>query len=257
VWAWKERRVEMIRKYVDKLFIIFPFETEYFRRRGIEAIYEGNPIMDSIAQTLDALPSKEQFCAENGLDERPIVALLAGSRKNEIKKNLAFMVALAKCHPEWQFVVAGVSWLDVKLYERFLEGSDVKFVTDKTYGLLKYASSAVVCSGTATLETALIGTPEVVCYRMDEFSYQVARCFVKIEFVSLVNIVMGREVVKELLQHDMTVQKASEELKAIMPLGSKHEKMKEDYRLLQEVIGGVGASDRFAARMVEIIKAEK
>ena len=257
VWAWKERRVEMIRKYVDKLFIIFPFETEYFRRRGIEAIYEGNPIMDSIAQTLEALPSKEQFCADNGLDERPIVALLAGSRKNEIKKNLAFMVALAKCHPEWQFVVAGVSWLDVKLYERFLEGSDVKFVTDKTYGLLKYASSAVVCSGTATLETALIGTPEVVCYRMDEFSYQVARCFVKIEFVSLVNIVMGREVVKELLQHDMTVQKASEELKAIMPLGSKHEKMKEDYRLLQEVIGGVGASDRFAARMVEIIKAEK
>lgn len=246
--------MEMIRKYVDKLFIIFPFETDYFRERGIEAIYEGNPIMDSIAQTLERLPSKEHFFAENGLDGRPVVALLAGSRRNEIKKNLRFMVSLAEAHPEWQFVVAGVSWLDPKLYQQFLEGSTVKFVTDKTYGLLKYASSAVVCSGTATLETALIDTPEVVCYRMDEFSYQVARIFVKIKFVSLVNIVMGREVVRELLQHDMTVAKASEELKAIMPGGEKYDKMKEDYAQLQEIIGGVGASDRFAARMVELLK---
>lgn len=257
VWAWKERRVEMIRKYVDRLFIIFPFEIEYFRKRGIDTIYEGNPIMDSIAQRLEMIPVKEEFFAQNGLDERPVVALLAGSRKNEIKKNLAFMVSLSKSHPEWQFVVAGVSWLDSKLYQRFLEGGDVKFVIDKTYELLKYSSAAVVCSGTATLETALIGTPEFVCYRMDEFSYRVARCFVKIKFVSLVNIVMGREVVRELLQHDMTVEKASEELRAIMPEGAKREKMMEEYACLQKVIGGVGASDRFAARMVEILKSER
>lgn len=256
VWAWKERRVEMIRKYVDRLFIIFPFEREYFRRRGIETIYEGNPIMDSIAQTLSEVPTKEQFARENGLDERPIVALLAGSRKNEIKKNLAFMVALSKAHPEWQFVVAGVSWLDGKLYEQFLEGSDVKFVKDKTYALLKYSEAAVVCSGTATLETALIGTPEVVCYRMDEFSYRVARAFVKIGFISLVNIIMEREVVRELIQHDMTVANASEELRAIVAGGSKHSKMMADYAALQEIVGGAGASDRFAARMVELLKTE-
>lgn len=256
VWAWKERRVEMIRKYVDRLFIIFPFEREYFRRRGIETIYEGNPIMDSIAQTLSEVPTKEQFARENGLDERPIVALLAGSRKNEIKKNLAFMVALSKAHPEWQFVVAGVSWLDGKLYEWFLEGSDVKFVKDKTYALLKYSEAAVVCSGTATLETALIGTPEVVCYRMDEFSYRVARAFVKIGFISLVNIIMEREVVRELIQHDMTVANASEELRAIVAGGSKHSKMMADYAALQEIVGGAGASDRFAARMVELLKTE-
>lgn len=256
VWAWKERRVEMIRKYVDRLFIIFPFEREYFRRRGIETIYEGNPIMDSIAQTLSEVPAKEQFARENGLDERPIVALLAGSRKNEIKKNLAFMVALSKAHPEWQFVVAGVSWLDGKLYEGFLEGSDVKFVKDKTYALLKYSEAAVVCSGTATLETALIGTPEVVCYRMDEFSYRVARAFVKIGFISLVNIIMEREVVRELIQHDMTVANASEELRAIVEGGSKHSKMMADYAALQEIVGGAGASDRFAARMVELLKTE-
>lgn len=256
VWAWKERRVEMIRKYVDRLFIIFPFEREYFRRRGIETIYEGNPIMDSIAQTLSEVPTKEQFARENGLDERPIVALLAGSRKNEIKKNLAFMVALSKAHPEWQFVVAGVSWLDGKLYEGFLEGSDVKFVKDKTYALLKYSEAAVVCSGTATLETALIGTPEVVCYRMDEFSYRVARAFVKIGFISLVNIIMEREVVRELIQHDMTVANASEELRSIVAGGSKHSKMMADYAALQEIVGGAGASDRFAARMVELLKTE-
>lgn len=257
VWAWKERRVELIRKYVDRLFVIFPFEMDYFRQRGIEPIYEGNPIMDSIGQTLEQVPDREVFLAANGLDGRPMVALLAGSRKNEIKKNLAFMVALSKAHPEWQFVVAGVSWLDRKVYEQFLQGSEVKFVTDKTYALLKYSESAVVCSGTATLETALIGTPEVVCYRMDEFSYRVARAFVKIGFISLVNIIMGREVVRELIQHDMTVKNASEELRGIMTGGEKHAKMMEDYAALQSVVGGRGASDRFAARMVELLKTGK
>lgn len=254
VWAWKERRVELIRKYVTKLFIIFPFEVEYFSQRGIEAIYEGNPLMDSIAQTLSLLPSKEEFVAENGLDSRPIVALLAGSRKSEIRRNMEFMVALAEAHPEWQFVVAGVSWQPSELYQSFIKGADIKVLTDKTYGLLKYASGAVVCSGTATLETALIGTPEVVCYRMDEFSYRVARAFVKIGFISLVNIIMGREVVRELIQHDMTVENASKELRDIMEEGAKHTKMVADYKELQEIVGSEGASDRFAARMVELLK---
>lgn len=257
VWAWKERRVNLIRKYVDKLFIIFPFEIEYFRQRGIDAVYEGNPIVDSIDQTLAVLPSEEQFRAENGLGDKRLVALLAGSRKNEIKKNLAFMVQLAAAHPEFQFVVAGVSWLEASLYEQYLEGSSVKFLTDKTYALLKYSDAAVVCSGTATLETALIGTPEVVCYRMDEFSYRVARAFVKIGFISLVNIIMGREVVKELIQHDMTVEKASSELRAILPGGARYEQMKKDYDELAAIIGGVGASDRFAQRMVELLRKEK
>lgn len=254
VWAWKERRVELIRKYVTKLFIIFPFEVDYFSQRGIEAIYEGNPLMDSIAQTLSLLPSKEEFVAENGLDSRPIVALLAGSRKSEIRRNMEFMVALAEAHPEWQFVVAGVSWQPSELYQSFIKGADIKILTDKTYGLLKYASGAVVCSGTATLETALIGTPEVVCYRMDEFSYRVARAFVKIGFISLVNIIMGREVVRELIQHDMTVENASKELRNIMVEGAKHTKMVADYKELQRIVGSEGASDRFAARMVELLK---
>lgn len=257
VWAWKERRVERIRRYVDRLFIIFPFEIEYFRQKGIEAVYEGNPIMDSIAQTLATVPAKSEFCAACGLDDRPIVALLAGSRTSEVKRNLAFMTALSKEFPEHQFVVAGVSWLDRGLYEKYLAGSDVKLVTDQTYGLLRYADGAVVCSGTATLETALIGTPEVVCYRMDEFSYRVARAFVKIGFISLVNIIMKREVVRELIQHDMTVANAAAELKAIMKGGAKHDQMMADYGELQAVVGGEGASDRFATRMVEILKSKE
>lgn len=254
VWAWKERRVELIRKYVDRLFIIFPFEVEYFRQRGIEATYEGNPLVDSIAQSLATLPSEEVFRAKNGLNGRPIVALLAGSRKSEIRRNMEFMVALSKAHPEWQFVVAGVSWQPAELYQSFLGNSDVRVLTDKTYGLLKYSSAAVVCSGTATLETALIGTPEVVCYRMDEFSYRVARAFVKIGFISLVNIIMNRQVVRELIQHDMTVERASEELQAIMPGGAKHAKMVADYAELSAIVGGEGASERFALRMVELLK---
>ena len=257
VWAWKERRVERIRKYVDRLFIIFPFEVEYFRGKGIEAIYEGNPLVDSIAQKLRTIAPREEFLAENGLDSRPLVALLAGSRKSEIQRNMGFMVALSKAHPEWQFAVAGVSWIDEELYKVAIEGSSVKVLTDKTYELLKYADAAVVCSGTATLETALIGTPEVVCYRMDEFSYRVARAFVKIGFISLVNIIMGREVVRELIQHDMTVENASEELQAIMEGGSKHSKMMADYASLGVIVGGEGASDRFAARMVELLKTDK
>ena len=256
VWAWKERRVERIRKYVDKLFIIFPFEIDYFKSKGIEAIYEGNPIMDSIAQTLAQIPSKEDFCQQNGLSDEPIVALLAGSRSSEVKRNLAFMRELSEAFPGHQFVVAGVSWLDAGLYDKYLAGSRVKVLTDQTYPLVHYADAAVVCSGTATLETALIGTPEVVCYRMDEFSYRVARAFVKIGFISLVNIIMKREVVKELIQHDMTVENASAELRAIMKGGEKYERMKADYAELQAVVGGEGASGRFAARMVELLKSD-
>lgn len=257
VWAWKERRVELIRKYVTRLYIIFPFEVEYFRERGIEAVYEGNPIMDPIAERLAATPSREEFMRAHGLDGRPIVALLAGSRKSEIRRNLNFMKALAASREEYQFVVAGVSWIAPELYDSFLAGSGVKVLTDRTYELLKHSAAAVVCSGTATLETALIGTPEVVCYRMDEFSYRVAKVFVKIGFISLVNIIMGREVVKELIQHDMTVELASAELSRIVEGGSGHERMMADYGELARIVGGAGASERFARRMVEELKTIK
>ncbi len=255
VWAWKESRVRKIRKYVTQLFIIFPFETEYFVQRGIKAIYEGNPSVDSIAQRLDRIPTERDFRREHSLDERPIVALLAGSRKTEIRNNLPFMTALANRYRDFQFVVAGVSWLDKSLYEMQLKGTQVRFVSDVTYELLKYSVAAVVTSGTATLETALIGIPQVVCYKADGFSVAIGHLLVKIPFISLVNIIMHREVVKELIQWDMTMANAERELSAILPGGNKRDRMLSDYRELSSLMGTPGASERFARRMVELLKA--
>ena len=165
VWAWREWRVKAIRRYVDRLFIIFPFERTYFPKHGITPVFEGNPLVDAIEARRTTLPTPEEFRRRNSLDQRPIVALLAGSRRNEIRDNLPLMAALSRKFPERQFVVAGVAWLDRALYEQYTAGSDIRYVCDQTYETLAAAEAAVVTSGTATLETALLGIPEVVVYR--------------------------------------------------------------------------------------------
>lgn len=251
VWAWKESRVKLLQRYVDRLFVIFPFEVPYFRRWGIEAIYEGNPLMDAIAARRTELPSREDFVRAQALDNRAIIALLAGSRRSEIGYNLPFMVELSREYPQYQFVVAGVSWLDRSVYAPHLEGSDVRWVKDLTYELLSVSEAAVVTSGTATLETALIGTPEMVCYRRDLPSMLIGKMFLKIPYVSLVNLVLEREAVRELLQFQMNMKNATEELTAILPGGSKHDRMLADYAELREKMGSAGASERVGARMVE------
>lgn len=250
VWAWNERRVGRIRKYVDKLFIIFPFEKEYFAGKGIDAVYEGNPLMDSIEERRAVMPSREEFAAAHSLDGRPLVALLAGSRRSEIRNNLPFMVELSRRMPDCQFVLAGVPWLEESLYREIISGSDIKCLFDKTYEIVSYADAAVVTSGTATLETALMGTPQVVCYRTDSLTVGLARKLIKIPYISLVNLVAGRKVVTELIQGDMTPQRAEGELRAILPGGDAREEMLEGYRRLRDITGGAGASERFAARMV-------
>ena len=257
VWAWKEGRVKKIKKYVDRLFVIFPFEVPYFKKWGIDAIYCGNPLMDAIAERRQALAPTKQFRVENGLDDRPIVALLAGSRRQEIDYNFPFMIELSAHFTEYQFVVAGVSWIDRSVYERYSTGSGVRFVQDKTYELLACAEAAVVTSGTATLETALLGVPEVVCYWCSPFSYTVAKHFIKVKYISLVNLVMNCEVIKELIQKDMNMPNAVRELKAILPGGARHKQMLADYAGLREAIGDPGASERAGAKMVELLKATK
>ncbi len=256
VWAWKESRIKKIRKYVDHLFVIFPFEVDYFRSKGIDPIYEGNPLIDSIDQRRTTMLPRDRFAAENGLDNRPIIALLAGSRRSEIGYNLPFMVDLSKQYPQYQFVVAGVSWLDRQVYVPYLNGSDVNYVCDKTYELLTVSDAAVVTSGTATLETALLGIPQIVCYRRDWASMLIGKAFLKVPYISLVNLVLGREAVRELLQHHMNMKNATEELTAILPGGVKHEKMGADYAELQQLIGQKNPSDRFAARMVALLRNE-
>ena len=257
VWAWKESRVKKIRRFVDRLFVIFPFETDYFRRHAIEAIYEGNPLMDAIEQRRASWPTEKEFNHANGWDGRPIVALLSGSRPSEIKYNLPFMVELSRHFPEYRFVVAGVSWLPKAIYESYLKESSVAYVCDKTYELLSVSRAAVVTSGTATLETALIGVPEMVCYRRDLPTMLIAKAFLKSRYISLVNLVLGRECVRELLQFEMTMDNATEELRAILPGGRKYERMEADYAELRLLIGHSGASDRFAQRMVDLLKVDR
>lgn len=255
VWAWKEHRVKALKKFVDKLYIIFPFEKEYFRKKGIAAHFEGNPLMDAIAERCAAAPAEVVFRAENGLDERPIVALLAGSRVSEIKTNLRFMARLAERVPDRQFVVAGVSWIAKEQYEVFTKDMPVKFVCDKTYELLQISEAAVVTSGTATLETALIGVPELVVYGVPWLYEKLKPYVLKIPFVSLVNINMGCEVVCEMVKHNPSVDEAERELRALLIGGEKREKMLKDFDELRAIIGGAGASDRFAKAIVTEIQS--
>ena len=257
VWAWKEHRVKALKKYVDKLYIIFPFEKEYFRSKGIEPHFEGNPLMDAIAERCGAAPEEEVFRVENGLDGRPIVALLAGSRVSEIKANLRFMACLAERMPAKQFVVAGVGWIAKEQYEVFTKDMPVKFVCDKTYELLQISEAAVVTSGTATLETALIGIPELVVYGVPWLYEKLKPYVLKVPFVSLVNLNLQREAVREMVVFNPSVGEAERELRAILKGGAKREKMLADFEELRAIIGGAGASDRFAADIVKTIQNSK
>lgn len=254
VWAWKEWRVKGLRKYVDRLYTIFPFESEYFRGHGLLTHFEGNPLVDDIAERRAKLPSREEFLERNGLDERPIVALLAGSRRSEIRENLPNMVAISRLFPDRQFVVAAVEWLDKALYDELLSGSDVRYVCAQTHETLAMAEAAIVTSGTATLETALMRRPELVLYRVPRL-YEILRPYVlKIPYVSLVNINLGREAVRELVCSKLDMAKVREEVAAILEGGAKRERMLRDFEELSRMIGGEGASDRFARDMVNSLK---
>ena len=257
VWASREGRIRALRRDVDRLFVIFPFECDYFPRHGIEPLFEGNPLVDALEARRAALPTPEEFRRRNGLDPRPIIALLAGSRRSEIRKNLPLMARLAQRFDGWQFVVAGVPWLDRALYEEAAAGSGIRYVCDQTYETLLAAEAAVVTSGTATLETALLGTPEVVVYRLPAIEYRCMPLVVRCPWISLVNLNLGRESVAEVLQSSLDTARAERELRAILPGGEKRERMLADFRELRTVIGGPGASDRVAARMVALLRAEK
>ena len=254
VWASREGRIKGIQRYVDRLFVIFPFECGYFPKHGIEPVFEGNPLVDALEARRGTLPAPEEFRRRNGLDSRPVIALLAGSRRSEIRKNMPLMARLAERFPGHQFVVAGVPWLNPALYEEHIAGSPIRYVCDQTYETLAAAEAAVVASGTATLETALLGIPEVVVYRLAPLEYYGMPLVVRCPWVSLVNLNLRREAVAEVLQSNLDITRAERELRAILPGGERRERMLEDFKELRSVIGGPGASDRFAARMVELLK---
>lgn len=251
VWAWKEWRVKSIRKYVDRVYTIFPFETDYFASKGVATTFCGNPLCDAIAQHRAQMPSHEEFLQQNRLDERPIIALLAGSRVGEIRDNLSDMVAISRNFPDYQFVVTAVEWIDEKVYRAALQGSSVKYLCNRTYDTLLNAEAAIVTSGTATLETALMNTPEIVLYHIPKI-YELLRPYVlKIPYVSLVNINLNRECVREIVGSKVDVDAVSEELRSILVGGVKRAKMLADFEELREMMGGEGSSRRAAADIVK------
>lgn len=256
VWAWKEGRIGKLRDWVDYLMVILPFEPEWFAKRGIDTIYEGNPLVDELAGDTTLAVGSEAFKNQNGLDERPLVALLPGSRLQELRYNLGVMARLAARFPSYQFAVAAAPNLEREVYERLLsEHPEVRVVYGATHRLVKEAQAAVVTSGTATLETAMLGVPEVVVYRGNRLTIWIARRIVKLKWISLVNLILGREAVRELLQEDYTLENTRRELEAILPGGAKRSGVLASIGTLQGEMGDVGVSARLGRRVVELTGA--
>jgi lipid-A-disaccharide synthase len=245
-WAWRASRAETIKKYVDLLLVIFPFEKAFFESYGINTRFVGNPLFDEIAK----FENNPGLKKENGLTNKPIVALLPGSRKQEIESMLQLMVDLTKEYTDIQWVVAGISNFDLGFY--MVHGGDFKVVFDQTYDLLSVADAAVVTSGTATLETALFKVPQVVVYKTSNFSYQIARMLVKIKYISLVNLVAQKEVVKELIQGDYSLEKTKKELEKVLFDNKFRDKQLIEYYGIIETLGTTKASENAASEIIKL-----
>jgi lipid-A-disaccharide synthase len=251
LWAWKESRIKKIRMYVDRMFIIFPFEVDFYKKHGIEVEYLGNPLVDEIERKKQVFGEKNELKRSLGLDDRPVISMLAGSRKQEVEFIFPEMLKMIKHFPGHQFVLACVKNIPEKVYRDIIGDLPVKLFSDKTYELLWITDAALVKSGTSTLEAALIGIPQVVCYKSDKISFAIARMIVSIRVFSLVNLIMGKEVVRELIQFLLTEENLYKELSSILPGGDGREKMLTEYKALQKKLGPAGASVRIASEMVK------
>lgn len=259
IWAWKEYRIKNIKRDVDELFSILPFEVNFFEKKHRYPIhYVGNPTADEVRGFLSTYNEGfEQFCKANTLQaDKPILALLAGSRRQEIKDNLPAMMQVAARFPQYQAVLAGAPSIADEYYEGFIRGSQVQLVKNQTYPLLVHATAALVTSGTATLETALFNVPQVVCYktpvpRLIRFAFN---HIIKVEYISLVNLIMNKEVVSELFADRFTVDNISHCLQTLLPGGEARQEMLNNYALLQKVLGNDVAPDNAAKLMYGLLK---
>ena len=256
VWASREGRVRVLRKYVDRLFVIFPFEVEWFRERGIDPVYEGNPLIDNIESALEDAPSKADFCCNNGLDpDRPVISLLAGSRVQEIAflaPRYVRLAALLESDSRYaalknaQLVLAAAPSVPGEVYESHFGASPIKVVYGQTYQLLKISDAAAVASGTASLEAAVIGTPQVVCYGTNPLTYRIARAIMKVKYVSLANLILDRLIFKELLQDGCTAESIAAELQRLTTDAGCRSRMLSDYAEVRTAMGGNAAAGRIA-----------
>lgn len=256
IWAWKEYRIKDIKRYVDRMYSILPFEIPFYQKHQYRIDYVGNPTVDEMAVRPYADETFDSFISENRLGNKPIIGLLAGSRQAEIKENLPTMIEAASAFPEYQLVIAGAPGISPDFYRTFIADKQVSIVFGKTYRLLQQASAALVTSGTATLETAILKVPQVVCYKMrgGKIAYNLFKRILKVKFVSLVNLIADREVVKELLVHLFTTENVKKELDKILNDQTERQFILQGYEDVALRLGTPGAPENAAKKIVSAIK---
>ena len=244
IWAWKENRITDIKRDVDKMYVILPFEKDFYEKKHHFPLeFVGHPLIDAIQNR--TIVDEVAFRKEHNLDEKPIIALLPGSRKQEITKMLSVMLSVVNDFPEYQFVIAGAPSQEYSFYAPFLKSKNSHFISNKTYDLLSVSTAALVTSGTATLETALFKVPEVVCYKGSWASYQIAKRIVTLKYISLVNLIMDKEVVTELIQDNCTSKNIKIELQKLLEPNNRKQVL-DNYNELEQKLGGSGASEKTA-----------
>jgi len=246
LWAWKEGRVKIIKKYIDKLLVILPFEIAFFNKHGVQASYVGNPVVDAV-QNHKGL-GRNAFLSKFNLNNKPIIALLPGSRLQELKMTLPTMLSVVDAFPDYQFVLSGAPGFSEEDYQSFLPKKNIPIIFDHTYDLLQNAHSAIVTSGTATLETALFKVPQVVVYKTHQWQYEIGKHLVKIPYFSLVNLILGKEAVTELLQNSFNTTVLKVELNQINE-GNKRNEIMQDYQILIDLLGTDSVSDKAASEI--------
>lgn len=252
IWAWKENRIKAVKRDFDKLFVILPFEKDFFEiKHHFPVEFVGHPLIDAIHNRKKT--DETSFRKENNLNEKPIIAILPGSRKQEISKMLSVMLSIVSDFPAYQFVIAGAPSQEYHFYTPFLTNENVKFISNKTYDLLSIATAALVTSGTATLETALFKVPEVVCYKGSWASYQIAKRIITLKYISLVNLIMDEVVVTELIQEKFNTKNLKQELSKLLEENHRKVLLKK-YDDLESKLGGVGASEKTAKIIVNVLK---
>ena len=251
IWAWKESRIKAIKRDFDKLYVILPFEKDFYEvKHQFPVEFVGHPLIDAIHNR--TVIDGSVFRKENHLNDKPIIAILPGSRKQEISKMLSVMLSVVDDFPDYQFVIAGAPSQEFEFYNQFLNNENVKFISNKTYDLLSNATAALVTSGTATLETALFKVPEVVCYKGSWASYQIAKRIITLKYISLVNLIMDQEVVTELIQDECNTKNIKKELSKLLE-PEYRSKLLQQYDTLEEKLGGMGASQKTAHLIVKNI----
>lgn len=253
IWAWKQSRVHKIKRDVDQMYVILPFEQDFYKKFDYEVEFVGHPLLDAIEQFNEGKSSFDSFIKEHNLIDKPIIALLPGSRKQEISTMLPIMLSIQKHYPEYQFVIAGAPSQSASFYDQFLKNESINIISNKTYDLLQHSHAALVTSGTATLETALFEVPEVVCYKGNAISYQIAKQLVKINYISLVNLIVDKEIVKELIQNELNEKNLKIELDKLVKNQSTRAQLLEEYKELKQKLGGSGASQNTASHLLKTL----